>query len=85
MTTLNISLPDVMKTFIEDETERSGFASASEYVRSLIREAQKKRAIAKLEDELNIGYASPEHEWTPERARMLRERVAETIKKARKR
>ena len=44
MTTMNISLPDEMKAFIEAEMATEGFASASEYLRTLIREAQKRRA-----------------------------------------
>ncbi len=33
MTTMNISLPDEMKAFIEAQMEREGYASASEYLR----------------------------------------------------
>jgi hypothetical protein len=40
ITTLNISLPRSMRAFIERECERRGFTTASEYMRSLIREAQ---------------------------------------------
>ena len=40
MTTMNISLPDEMRAFIEAEMATEGFASASEYLRTLIREAQ---------------------------------------------
>ena len=44
MTTMNISLPDEMRAFIEAEMATEGFASASEYLRTLIRGAQKRRA-----------------------------------------
>ena len=40
MTTMNISLPDEMKVFIEAQMATEGFASASEYLRTLIREAE---------------------------------------------
>lgn len=37
-TTLNLSLPENMKDFVENEVRRGSFTSSSEYVRSLIRE-----------------------------------------------
>ena len=49
MTTMNISLPDKMKAFIEAQMARDGFASASEYLRTLIRDAQKSRVKQELE------------------------------------
>ena len=39
MTTMNISIPDEMKSFVETQMAQEGYASASEYLRSLIREA----------------------------------------------
>jgi len=63
MTTMNISLPDEMKAFIEAEMATEGFASASEYLRTLIREAQKRRAKQALEEKfreaLESGPATP--------------------------
>ena len=44
ITTLNISLPRDMRTFIMRECERLGFTTASEYMRSLVREAQQRPA-----------------------------------------
>ena len=44
ITTLNISLPRSMRTFIMSECERLGFTTASEYMRSLVREAQQRPA-----------------------------------------
>ena len=49
MTTMNISLPEEMKAFIEAQMAREGFASASEYLRALIRDAQKRRGKQALE------------------------------------
>ncbi len=63
MTTMNISLPDEMRAFIETQMAEDGFASASEYVRALIRDAQKRRAKqaleAKLLEALEDGPATP--------------------------
>ena len=44
MTTMNISLPEEMKAFIDAQIAREGYATASEYLRALIREAQKRQA-----------------------------------------
>ena len=40
MTTMNISLPDDLKAFVEDEAAGKGFASASDYVRAILVDAQ---------------------------------------------
>lgn len=48
-TTMNISLPETMKTFVEERLQKNGYGSVSEYVRDLIREDQKKREEEKLE------------------------------------
>ena len=37
MSTMNISLPDPMKTFVDEQVEARGYGSSSEYVRDLIR------------------------------------------------
>jgi antitoxin ParD1/3/4 len=63
MTTMNISLPEEMKAFIEAQMVEEGYASASEYLRTLIREAQKRQAKRELETEfreaLESGPATP--------------------------
>ena len=63
MTTMNISLPEEMKAFIEAQMAREGYASASEYLRTLIREAQKRQAKRELEakfrEALESGPATP--------------------------
>jgi antitoxin ParD1/3/4 len=66
MTTMNISLPEEMKAFVESEMAREGYASASEYLRSLIREAQKQRARQELEARLLEGLQGPVVEMTAE-------------------
>ena len=36
-TTMNISLPDAMKAFVEEQVQSGGFGTVSEYVRDLVR------------------------------------------------
>lgn len=58
MTTLTISLPGYLKDFIDTQLATKGFGNVSEYVRSLIREAQAKEEEARLETLLLEGLAS---------------------------
>ena len=58
MASLNISLPDPMRAFVEAEVAKGGFGTASEYIRHLIREAQKDAAQNRLEQLLLEGLDS---------------------------
>jgi antitoxin ParD1/3/4 len=40
MSTMNISLPDTLKSFVDEQVRRGGFGTSSEYVRELIRKDQ---------------------------------------------
>ena len=77
MTTMNISLPDEMKAFIETQMSQEGYASASEYLRTLIRDAQKRQAKQELEAKLLEGLQSPASEMTDGDWSGLRERIYE--------
>ncbi len=48
-TTMNVSLPETMKSFVEERLESDGYGTASEYIRDLIRADQKRRAETQLE------------------------------------
>ena len=37
MTTMNISLPEALKSFVDEQVSQRGFGTSSEYVRELIR------------------------------------------------
>ena len=37
MSTMNISLPDALKAFVDEQVEKRGYGTSSEYVRELIR------------------------------------------------
>ena len=49
MTSMNISVPESMKEFIEEEVSSNGYGTASEYVRELVREAKRRKAEERLE------------------------------------
>lgn len=40
MSTMNISLPESLKTFVDEQVSRGGYGTSSEYVRELIRKDQ---------------------------------------------
>ena len=40
MSTMNISLPDALKSFVDEQVTKRGYATSSEYVRELIRADQ---------------------------------------------
>ncbi len=84
MATMNISVPDEMKAFVEAQMTREGYASASEYLRALIREAQRrqaKRALeAKFQEAMESGPATP---MTPDDWQQLERNVWERHRQAR--
>jgi antitoxin ParD1/3/4 len=58
MTTLTISLPESLKQFVATQVASKGYGDASEYLRTLLFEAQQREADARLEALLLEGLAS---------------------------
>jgi len=56
MTTMNISLPEALKSFVSDQVSTRGYSTSSEYVRELIRKDYDRQ---RLRDRLLAGAASP--------------------------
>jgi antitoxin ParD1/3/4 len=56
MTTMNISLPEPLKAFVDEQVARGAYGSTSEYVRELIR---RDRERSRLRDLLLAGAESP--------------------------
>ena len=56
MSTMNISLPEALKSFVDQQVGARGYSSSSEYVRELI---HKDRDRQLLRDLLLEGAASP--------------------------
>ncbi|MDR4306277.1 type II toxin-antitoxin system ParD family antitoxin [Chelatococcus sambhunathii] len=60
MATMNVSLPDPMKDWVEDQTKTGRYGNASDYVRDLIRRDQEKqdwiaRMRAAIQEALDSG------------------------------
>jgi antitoxin ParD1/3/4 len=77
MTSMNVSLPEPMKRFVEEQVEQGAYSTPSEYVRALIREAQAKAERKALEAKLLAGLESPVSEKTAQDWAALRQRILE--------
>jgi antitoxin ParD1/3/4 len=66
MQSMNISLPEPLKQFVDLQVASGRYSSASEYVRELIREDERRWAEDRLEALLLRGLEAPASEWTPE-------------------
>jgi antitoxin ParD1/3/4 len=82
MKSLNISLPESMRIYVEEQVASGGYGTASEYIRSLIRSDQKRQATERLEamllEGLDSGTATPmtERDWEDLRAE-VQEKLAQ--------
>jgi antitoxin ParD1/3/4 len=59
MGTMNISLPDPMKSWVEDQAKSGRYANSSDYVRDLIRrDRMRHEAIEEIQAAVDAGIAS---------------------------
>lgn len=82
MTTLNISLPDTMREFIDRQIKTKGYSTASEYIRYLIRQEQEKEEQKRIETLLLEGLDSGEQieiteEWWEKKRQQLINRLGD--------
>jgi antitoxin ParD1/3/4 len=76
MQTMNISLPDPMKEYVEGQVTAGAYSSASEYVRELVRADQKRQAKEELEQILLSAINSGDPiDATPEMVEQVRSRL----------
>ncbi|WKL58276.1 type II toxin-antitoxin system ParD family antitoxin [Asticcacaulis sp. ZE23SCel15] len=73
MSTMNISLPDTLKSFIDERVKARGYGSHSEYLRDLVRkdaiEADKEKMRGLIMDGLNSPVGRP---WAETKAELLK-------------
>ena len=72
MQTMNISLPDPMKQFVDGQIAQGRYSSASEYVRELIRADERRKAADDLESKLLEGLRGPDSQLTPDDWKSIR-------------
>ena len=76
MATMNVSLPDPLKQFVDKEVREGGFASTSDYMRDLIRQRQREKAAELLRQLIAEGLASgPATPIEPDYFDRMRERA----------
>jgi antitoxin ParD1/3/4 len=74
MTTMNISLPESLKSFVDEQVSNRNFGTSSEYVRELIRKDQDRLKLRGLL--LKGGESGPTTAANAAYFASLRERVA---------
>jgi antitoxin ParD1/3/4 len=73
MSTMNISLPDALKSFVDEQVSQRGYGTSSEYVRELIRKEQDRTQLRAM---LLQAAASPvAAEMKPDYFAKLRARI----------
>jgi antitoxin ParD1/3/4 len=83
---MNISLPPALKAWVDEQIDRGGFGTASEYIRQFLREEQRRQARRAVGGKLADAEASGEP--VPVTAQTWEEterRVGERLNAARKR
>ena len=85
MDTMNIALPESMKHFVQEQVNEGGYSIVSEYVRDLIRHAQKRKQDERIDALLLEGLGSGEAipitpEFWEEKKRKVAERLSRTTR-----
>ena len=75
MTTMNISLPETLKTFVDEQVAGRGYGTSSEYIRELIRRDQQRQHLRALL--LDGGSSAPTEPADKGYFDGLRRRIAE--------
>jgi antitoxin ParD1/3/4 len=76
MPTLNVSVPDPMKNFVEEQVSGGAYGSVSEYVRERVRADQKRKAKDQLEAVVMEALKSNPETVTPDWWARLRKEYA---------
>jgi len=62
MTSMNVSMPEALKEYVEEQVQNGAYGTASEYLRELIRADKKRKAQERLEAMLIEGLDSENSE-----------------------
>lgn len=81
MATMNVSLPEAMKTWVESQSRDGQYGNASDYIRDLIRrDRERKEAVAALQAAITEGIESGEAEPFDAAAFKLRMRERHVVR-----
>jgi antitoxin ParD1/3/4 len=81
---MNISLPEPLKQFVDEQIAGGRYGSVSEYVRSLIREDEKRKAEERLEALLLEGLGSDESALTADDWASIRKEALARVRQQKK-
>ena len=84
MQTMNISLPDQLKEFVDVQVGSGRYSSVSEYIRELIRSNEKRKAEERLTTLLPEGLDSEDCELTPGDLDDIRKEAVAQLKRRKK-
>ena len=84
MQTMNISLPETLKDFVDQQIAAGRYSTASEYVRELIRNDEKQKAEEQLPTLLREGLQSKETELTRDDWKAIRAEAMARVKQTAK-
>jgi len=85
MQSMNISLPDPLKEFVDREIAKGRYSSASEYIRELIRADEKRKAEEQLEALLLEGLQSEEKALSSEDWKAIRKEALSKVQERKNR
>lgn len=81
MATMNVSLPEPMKAWVERQAESGLYGNASDYIRDLIRkDRERKEAVAALQSAITEGAESGEPQPLDAAAFKLRMREKHVVR-----
>ena len=84
MQTMNVSLPETLKDFVDQQIAAGRYSTASEYVRELIRNDEKQKAEEQLSTLLREGLQSKETELTRDDWKAIRAEAMARVKQTAK-
>ncbi len=77
---MNISLPESMKAWVDEQVNSGGYGTASEFFRQLVREAQQQKVREQIDAKLLDAIHSPNPvEATAESWRERRQKLAKRL------
>lgn len=80
MQTLNISLPETLKQFVDSQVTEGGYGTVSDYLRALILADEKRKAGSQLETLLLEGLDSAESALTATDWKAIRAEALERLR-----
>jgi putative addiction module CopG family antidote len=69
---MNISLPEALKSFVKERTKTANYSNPSDYVRSLIRDDQRRLAAQSLLDDMLAKHLAANPTASPAKLEKLR-------------